>query len=373
MFIKKRIKLTLVAVGFISLCLFFFSACSKTKEERRNESVKIGVTVPLTGSASVWGNYTLTGVQLAAEEINQNGGIHGKEIKLLIEDTKGNAKDGVNAFMKLVNSGVKLVVDDAVSSVALAIAPIANKNKIVVISTGATNPLLTKAGPYYFRVWNSDLEEGSYSAAYAYQELKLRNISILHVMDDYGKGLADVFEREFKNFGEATVDEVLTYELNETNFKDVLTKLKGKVDQAWYLVSKPKETITILKHVKEIGLEDKILIGSVAFQNEEFLSKIKSFYNGKIYYPYPIEPKGEEVNNFSKRYKEKFNKLPGTTSAEGYDALKILVKAIEIVGYDGEKVKDYLLNARDYYGPSGIIRFDQFGDVHKPMMMKIIN
>lgn len=370
----KNNVLTLITLSFVCFIFLLFPACDGEADNKgKNEVIKIGVTVPLTGSASVWGNYTLKGAQLAAKEVNEKGGIHGKNIELVIEDTKGNAKDGINAFMNLLNSDIKVVLDDAVSSVALAIAPIATQKKVVIISTGATNPLLTGISPYYFRVWNSDLEEGSFAATYAYKELNIRNVCILHVFDDYGKGLADVFEKKFKDFGNTTIDDILTYDLNQTDFKNVLIKLKNKVNKAWYLVSKPKETVVILKQAKELGLENRIIIGSVAFHNDQFLATIKDFYGGRIYYPYPLEPTGDLVSIFSEKYKKEFGQAPGTTSSEGYDALRIFVKAIEIVGYDAVKIKDYLRRMDDFTGPSGITRFDPYGDVHKPMEMKIVN
>ena len=360
---KNILNLSIFAILLISLFCF---SCG----EKKTETVKIGCTVPLTGEAATWGNYTKKGVELAVEEYNSGLKTGEVKIEVIYEDTKAQAKEGINAFNKLVNiDKVQAVVDDAVSGVALAIAPIAKQKKVVIISTGATNPKLSQAGSFYFRVWNSDYEEGLFSANYCFNKLSLRKIAVMAIENDYGQGLSDVFINHFKKLG-GNITIVETYKQGNAQFRNQLLKIKNSNPDAIYLVSYPEETPQILIQKQNLEIKQQI-IGTVPFEDKSIIEKAKATAEG-IIYPYPTAPEGEIVDKFYQSYKKKFNEDPGTTSAEGYDAAKLIIAAISTKGNDGEMIRQYLNEAKNWKGVSGIIEFDENGDVHKPMVMKTI-
>lgn len=359
---KKLLKLFSL---FLVACLILLS-CSGKKEE----VIKIGSTVPLTGEAATWGNYTKKGVELAIYEYNEARKEDEPKFEVIFEDTKADAKEGVNSFNKLVNiHNVQAIVDDAVSSVALAIAPLARDKKVVIISTGATNPKLSGISPYYFRVWNSDYEEGLFSANYAYNDLNYRKVAVLAIENDYGQGLSDVFINRFKELGgEIIITE--TYKQGNLQFRNQLTKIKNAKPDAIYLVSYPEETPQILIQKNALSINQQI-IGTVPMEDKSIIEEAKDAAEGVIY-PYPVDPTGESVMKFRESYEKKFAEAPGTTSAEGYDAARLFIDAIISNGNNGDGIKDYLTSLKEWNGVSGIIEFDSNGDVHKPMVMKTI-
>lgn len=360
---KVKLKVSLV---FFLVSYLIVISCGKREET----SIIIGSTVPLTGEAATWGNYTKNGAELAVEEYNANRKPNKPKISIIFEDTKATAKDGINAYNKLVTMHkVQAIVDDAVSAVALAIAPLANKDKVVIISTGATNPKLSEAGPFYFRVWNSDFEEGVFSANYCFNKLNFKKVAILAIENDYGQGLSDVFIKQFKKIGgEILIEE--TYKQGDNQFRNQLLKIKNANPEAIYMVSYPEETPQILIQMKNLYI-NKQVVGTVPLQDKSIIEKAKKAAEGVIY-PYPVTLHGELVNDFNKKYNEKFNEEPGTTSAEGYDAARLIIEAIVASGNNGESIKKYLEEITEWHGASGIIEFDENGDVHKPMVMKTI-
>lgn len=362
---KKLNAILMILLSFVVVSGIFYGC-----EKKGDEIIIIGSTVPLTGEASTWGNYTKKGVELAVWEYHQTRNKENPKVEVIFEDTKADAKEGINSFNKLINiHKVKAIVDDAVSSVALAMAPLAKEKKVIIISTGATNPKLSGISPYYFRVWNSDYEEGLFSANYTYNDLGYRKVAVLAIENDYGQGLSDVFIKRFKELG----GEILfsdTYKQGNLQFRNQLTKIKNVNPDAIYLVSYPEETPQILIQKSALKL-NKQIIGTVPMEDKSIIEKAKSAAEGVIY-PYPVDPTGEITKKFKESYKKKFGEEPGTTSAEGYDATKLLIEAILKNGYTGDGIRNYLLELKQWSGASGIIEFDANGDVHKPMVMRTI-
>ncbi len=336
--------------------------------------IRIGAILPLTGSAAVWGQNDKEGMDLAIEEINNDGGVIGKEIQLLYEDSEATPQKAVGSFHRLIKvEKVQAIIGDIASSPTLAIAPLAQENKIVLLSPGATAPKLSEAGPYFFRIWNSDADEGKATAEYAYEVLGYRKVAIIYINNDYGKGLKDVFENEFNVIG-GKIDIIEVFDQNATDYKTQLNKIRARELDAVYLVGYPREIPLILRQAKEIGLKKQI-IGSVAFQDPGIVELAKEAAEGVIY-PYPIDPDLESsaVAHFIAAFQQKYGKEPGIGANAGYDAVKMIAKAIELSGeYTGEGVRKGLNRLEEYRGSSGIMTFDENGDVHKPIGFKTIS
>ncbi len=128
---------------------------------KREKAVIVGAVMPLTGDAASYGTAVREGIELACEEINSRGGINGTPIKVVYEDSQANPKQGVSAFQKLVSvNQTEVVVGAVASSVTLAIAPIAERSEVVLISPASSSPKITTAGEFIFRNYPSDELEG---------------------------------------------------------------------------------------------------------------------------------------------------------------------------------------------------------------------
>jgi branched-chain amino acid transport system substrate-binding protein len=358
-----------ILFSVLLFAVFSFPACSKKQPE--SKEIKVGATLPLSGDAAIWGNNTREGIELALNEINERGGVLGKKVKVIYEDTEALPQKGVSAYTKLVQvDKVVAIIDDSVSSVTLAMAPLAQKDHIVILATGATAPAISQAGEYIFRIWNSDTYEGQYAAEYAFNVLGLRDIAILYINNDYGKGLDDVFTSEFQKLGGKIVSSQ-SFEQNSTDMRSQLSKIQATNPTGLYLVGYPKEIPVALVQAKELGISAK-LIGTVAMQDPTLIENAREAAEG-LMFPYPKDPSGKEVETFKISFKKKYGKDPGITSDVGYDAVKMLSKAVELSGgISGEDIRRGLNMLKDYPGASGVMTFDENGDVHKPMGIKVV-
>ncbi len=333
--------------------------------------ITIGATLPLSGDAAVWGKNTQEGIDLAVEEINASGGVLGRKLVVVYEDTKGLAKEGVTAYRKLTTvDKVNVIIDDSVSGVTLAMAPIAQKDHVVVVATGATAPKISEAGAYIFRVWNSDAHEGEVSADYAFDTLGFRSVAILYINNEYGKGLEQVFRSRLVERG-GNIPTSESFAQSATNIRTQLTKIQASKPDGLYVVGYPKEIPIALKQAKELGL-NLPLIGTVAMQDPQLIQTAGDAAEG-LMFPYPKDPGGQYVTLFKEAFQKKYGKEPGITADVGYDAAKMIAKAMELSGGPaGENIQKGLTMLKDYPGVSGTMTFDENGDVHKPMGIKIV-
>ena len=183
--------------------LLFSVGCSK-----ENQPFEIGAVLPLTGSAAVWGQNAKMGMDLAASEINAKGGVNGHPISVLYQDSQSEPSVATSALQQLISvHHVQVVIGDIASSSVLAMAPIAMKNQVVLLSPGASNPDISKAGDFIFRNWQSDALEGEVDAQYAFSKLGWKKVACLYVNNGYGAGLEKVFADKFKAAGGQIVAE----------------------------------------------------------------------------------------------------------------------------------------------------------------------
>lgn len=357
-----------LASGLIFVLVF---ACSCSERQPRPSEIKIGATLPLTGDAAVWGNNTKEGIELALAEINAVGGVLGQKIAVVYEDTEALPGKGVNAYHKLIQvDKVQAIIDDSVSSVTLAMAPLAQRDRVVILATGATAPKISEAGEFIFRIWNSDVYEGRLAAKYAAGELKLVTCAILFINNDYGKGLEEVFRIEFAKLGGKVVESE-SFEQNSTDLRSQITKTKALNPGGLYIIGYPKEIPIALKQIKELGLKAK-LIGTVAMNDLKLIETAGDAAEGLVF-PCSKEPGGEYVQKFKKSFRSMYDKEPGIAVDVGYDAMNMIAEAIRRSGgSSGESIRKGLNMLTDFPGASGVMTFDEKGDVHKPMGMKMV-
>jgi branched-chain amino acid transport system substrate-binding protein len=333
--------------------------------------IKIGVVLPLTGSASVWGENAKMGMEIALEEINSQGGIKGKKIELIFEDSQSDPAKAVAALQKLISiEKVPAVIGDIASSCVLAMAPIAEKAKVVLLSPGASNPDISKAGEYIFRNWQSDALEGEIDAKFAFKYLGYKRAAILYVNNAYGSGLKKVFEYSFNKLG----GQILTsqsFDQGETDMRTQLNKIILVNPDVIYMPGYPTEMAIVLKQAKEMGIKKQFL-STQAFDDPKILELAKDAAEGVIFsVPKPPDPSDPVVRNFRNKYKARFKREPGVCSDTGYDAVKIIAWAMERVKrITGPAIQHQLLKLKNFPGAAGVTTFDQNGDVIKEFIFK---
>ncbi|MDH4163619.1 MAG: ABC transporter substrate-binding protein [Nitrospirota bacterium] len=355
----------LILILMAALVVFSLGCVKKDEKE-----IKIGAVLPLTGDAAIAGINTREGMELAVSEINQSG-LDGKKIRIVYEDTQADPRNAVSALNKLINvNHVSYVVDDSISSVTLALAPIAEKNKVVLLSTGSTAPKISQAGEYIFRIWNSDSLEGEELARYAVDKLKLKNIGVLYANNDYGLGLSEVFRSQLSERGLKPAN-VESFEQGSPEYRTQLAKLLSNKPEAIYLVGYSKDCVKIIQQAKEMRYKG-IWLGTTVMLDGTVTDVIKK-NNYELYYPVPFISDTLSTKNFKDKFLLKYKKAPPALADVGYDAVMLFKKAVEMGGgLDGESIGKSLMNIKKHDGASGLIEFDKNGDVHKPIEVKLL-
>ena len=186
-----RSFLVQLAIMLIS-SLFLITGC--TKKEKEPETIRIGAILPLTGDIAEYGNRIKKGIDLAIEEIENQGGINGKRAKVLYEDSTGFPKGGVSAVQKLISiNRVPIIIGAVASSVTLAIVPQTTESKVVLFSPASSSPKLSGVSPFFFRDWPSDVLEARLLAEFTFNKLGIKKVAILNVNNDYGLGRVNSF------------------------------------------------------------------------------------------------------------------------------------------------------------------------------------
>ncbi|MBN1214816.1 MAG: ABC transporter substrate-binding protein [Candidatus Lokiarchaeota archaeon] len=325
--------------------------------------MKIGAILPLTGGGAEWGITSKNALELALKKYNINS--TKLKIEILYEDSKTNSKDALNALNKLISQDVKIIIGDIISSNVLVMAPIIEKNKMLLISPGASNPDISNAGEYIFRTWQSDALEAKIGVNYILDSLKWQKIALLYLENGYGSGIAQEFKNLLKNKG---IEPILTesFKVGQQNFKDILTKLRSVKPDGIYIASYPEENLLLLKQMQELRLNFNVM-GTQGFVSDK-IEKIWENLTFPIVYSIPIPPdsSAESVKGFLTDYVSNYGTKPGITADASYDAFNLVIQFVEKYGIDTDKIKNALYNVKDYPGASGILTFNKYGDVEKP-------
>jgi len=343
--------------------LSIFQACTK----KDGDVIKIGVITVETGDGANYGLVAKQGIELAIEELNVEGGINGKKILSVYADSKGNPRDAVSAYRSLQSQGITLILGPFYSSNFLAIAPLAAKDKVVLLTGSATDDNITNAGKYSFRVCPTNLKQGETLANFAIFELHAKTVYVLYRNVDYGISLKKSFVETFLNNG----GEIYGEEGIEPDANDVRTQLTKASEKAADVIFAPihyPEGGVLLKQAKELGVKSIIIGGDGGFDPK--LIEIAGNASENSFWS-TIGLGGSDVDSiresYLKNYKDKYGIESGAYSALYYDAMRVASLALQSSkDYSGESIREALMNIQDYRGPTGITKFDENGDVDKP-------
>ncbi len=339
----------------------------------KKEEIRIGWIGPLSGDVAFYGQAIKNATDMAVEEINTEGGINGMKIRVLYEDAQMNPKAGTAALTKLSTvHKVPVVVHAAGSSVMLAEAPIAEKNKVVLISPTCSNDKIKYAGDYVFRNCPSDSYQGKVIADFTIKALGKNNAGVLFMNNDYGTGLKDVFLKRFEELG-GRVALVENFTEGSTDFRTQLSKVKATNLDFIYLASHYREGGLVIKQAKELGITAPFVAVDGCFA-PEFIKLSGGAAEGVVVANMRWYPESEDriVRDFVTKYKTRYGQDPEVYAAAGYDCTKIIALAVEKGGTTSEGIKNALYKMENFPGVTGLTSFDEYGEVSKEYDMFIV-
>ncbi|QWD90467.1 branched-chain amino acid ABC transporter substrate-binding protein [Polynucleobacter sp. MWH-Braz-FAM2G] len=355
----------------ISVATLILAGCGKGGDKTAATpadavEVKIGHVAPLTGPIAHLGKDNENGARLAIEEINKSGlTIDGKKVVLTLvpEDDAEDPKTATQVAQKLVDAKVAGVVGHLNSGTSIPASKIYSDAGITQVSPSATNPDYTKQGfKTTYRLVATDAQQGPALANYVINTLKAKTVAIIDDSTQYGKGLADEFEKTIKAAGL----KVVTREASNnkaTDFKAILTKVKGSKPDVIMYGGMDATGGPLAKQAAELGIQAKV-VGGDGMCTEKLIELAgEAVVNVTCSEAGMALSKMAQGADFQKRYKERFNSDVQIYAPFTYDAVYVLVDSMKRANStDPAKILAVMPDTK-MQGLVGNIAFDNKGDM----------
>ena len=339
--------------------------------EGAGDTYKIGFIGPLTGDNANYGIRCSNAARLAIDEINADGGVNGKMLELVAEDSEGTVDKAIASYEKLAYSdNVIAIVGPVFTSPALAVAQRCMEDGIVMISPSATHKDVTnqeRTNPdgknYVFRTVPSDSLQSEVAAYYFYQVLGYRNLAMLYAMNDYSQGLANGLEETFTSLGGKIVASE-TCMVGDKDFRTQLARIKSANPEAVYIPNYTVEDAQILEQGAQLGVGP--YLSSDGF-SDPMIYQLAGDYTDGVVYVGPAQAEASTIlTDFQAAYRNAYNGDEADSFAtNSYDALYILADSIERAGAEADRdsVRDQVEATKDFLGANGTINFASNGDL----------
>ena len=363
---KKRIFLSLLA---IVLLMSLLVGCGNGGENNNNDSdgIKVGINYELSGGVASYGQASVDGILMAIDEVNANGGIDGKQLIPVKIDNKSESAEATSVATKLMTQeGVVLSMGPATSGNFMATIPVAQQNKIPVLSSsstadvGVTTDAKGSVYDYAFRLCFNDSFQGVTMANFAGNNLTAKKAVIIKdTSSDYGKGLAENFTATFEGLvGEIVAEE--GYVKGDKDFNAVLTSIRGKDFDVIFIPGYYEEAGLIIKQARDLGI-DAPVVGADGFDSPVLLELAGAEALNDVYFSnhYSSLDQDPLVQDFIAKYKEKYNVEPNAFNALGYDLGKWAADAIKRAGsQDPTAIAEALAKTEGFAGVTGTFDMD---------------
>ncbi len=375
---KRGTKLlSLLTAGLLFAALS--TGCGGSDSGASDKTVKVGGLLEMTGGSASFGISSKNGIDLAFKDINAKGGVlGGKQLSLVVADTKSEASEATNGMQKLISQdGVVAVIGPNQSSAVIAASAINNGAKVLGITPMGTNPDITvnpadgKTRTYNYRACFIDPFQGTVMASFAYNDLGVRKAAVLiDNTSDYSKGLAKFFTENFTNKGGNVVIEEAFLQ-KDTDFKSTLTKIKVADPDFIYIPGYYQEVGLIIKQARELGIDVPIAGGdgwdSAKLPEIAGKAALNNTYFSSLY----SSDEASEMNKkFVEEYQKAYNAKPDVFAALAYDSALLVAKAIEDAkSAEPAKIAEAMSKISGFKGVSGEVVFDE---QHNPIKSAVI-
>jgi len=352
----------------IVLSLLLLSSCSANPSDKVTgksidsaSPVRIGALFPLTGGLSSYGEAAMTSAQLAADEINADGGIGGRPLEIDFQDHQCDPKTALSLFESLSSAkNIRIFTSAACSGTVLAIAPELIGKDAILLGTIVTTPKITNSSPYVFRNWASDARESELFA----EEIIRRGydrIGVLNEETDYAQGLRVWLEKDLQGSGVEVFAE--SFASGSTDVRSQLSKLKeARPDMIFISPQTVASGDVVLKQLQGVGFAGALFVNDNILKSTDLRTRYPALLEGATSADYFTE-ESDSFRSFMYRYNQKYGRDCAQTNicAGVYDAIYLLADAVRARGDHAAGVRDYL-NSVGFDGVSGSIFFDSSND-----------
>lgn len=362
----KRLIGMLLAICLMATAL---TACGAGGQEggAEGDTIKVGVLTPLTGTNAEFGKGFEVAMTMAMEEINEAGGINGKDLELIFQDSKGDAKESADLCRQYVdNEEIVALLGDFTSTACMADAPIAGEAGMVLLSPTASNPAFTEMNDCTFGIIGKQDADSRYYARYVLQEYAgVDNVGIIYIESDWGNAAMTNFVDEAEKIGMTIVDTV-SFVQDEKDFSSIITKLKA-ADPDHVAIMDQGATAQIINQIRASGWDVSLSTNGPG-TSEQLIDLCGENCEGLLLTtPFFFDPENEREMAWRDEFTERAGFAPTVHSVNAYDCALLIAEAIRQCGDDVTRanVRDKLAEISFDGGLTGKIEFDETGSLDR--------
>jgi branched-chain amino acid transport system substrate-binding protein len=340
------------------------------------EAFSYGVALPLTGSGAPFGIDQVKAHTWAVEAINASGGAGGRKLNPIVLDSQAKPDVGIAAVTRFASVDKVPMFVTAFSAVVAAVAPIANRNKILELSVGANSPRISKLGDYVYTTYPLADVDVTLLAKYAYEKLGARRGAVIFVNDESGIYGAGVFRDAFKKFG-GEIGAFESYEANATDYTGAVLKVRAANPQVVHLHGNASDTPIALGQMRQLGITVPVTTNTAGY-NPELIQKIGKTADGLIVATLaPGAKDNAEVAKYVERWQREEKRIPNNLPNTQYvhDSaylIKALVEEVDKAGkpFTGDNLREALLKIRSFSLPlTETVTIEDDHTVKKPVYL----
>ncbi len=366
-----------LGLGLLLTMLLVFTSCFSSS------NVKIGVIIPQEGSLADYGYQIRSGIQMAYDEVleQQSQGLIKKKYELIMENEDDDIERVKETFTRLKDAGVTAVIGAASSAATLALAPLANESKIILLSPASSSPDINSGdGDFVFRNFPSDTLEAQTLSNVIFQKCRIQKVLMVRARNAFSEGITF----ELLKFGRKNSTQIPNHVVkfdpdpSKVDFVSVVDQIVVDNPEAIFLASYMDSLAPLLTEIRtRPELERLYIFTSSSFLPDEMIKMTsKEVVEGVMFTSYHWDPTENrpEIQDFSRKFQENFHTVPTFYAATGYDAMHVLVRAIEPVN---QRIADDLrsqLNKEVFEGILGETDFNKRGDVTRiPRVYRMVD
>lgn len=358
-------NILLVAATLLLTSLY---ACGRSGTT--SDTVKVGVIAFLTGPQASLGTEVKNALDLELIEINKMGGVDGKPLELIYEDSQDKPAQAILAFNKLKGEGVPAIITTG-DVVSLSLAPLADSNQLPVVCTVAAGPDIIKDKKWIYRCFIRANDQASEIANFAGKKLHLKTASLLTINNEFGVATDNTFKKVFAENG-GRVLKAETFSVSDTDVRSQLNRLLQDKPDAVFVSGFGPAYAAAIRQLRELKYPGHILTVST-LSIPYFMQQTKPANEG-VFYPaaaFDADGKNEQAAKFIRDYTEKYKAEPSFIAAFAADSLALLAQAMKSQA-SPEGIRSNLAKIeRD--GLAGKLAFDHNGEVEYELAVKTVH
>lgn len=349
-------KIRFVSVVAMMFAILIFTGCGNNQTKKQPETVKLGIVVPLSGNGAVLGTHSKQGAELAVKEINEKGGLLGKQIVLDIQDSKSDPKEGVNIIKKMVDQAQKpFMVYSIVSGVTMAMRPETESNKIILMAAVGTDKFIPNSS-YTIRNYLSATSVAKFVVPYIHDSLKFKSLSVFYANNEYSTSVKNAVEQKCSNMG-ISIQFAQPFDEKVPDYKSLISASIDKKTECVFIDGIGTGLGSIVKQIRESGYKG-LIISTPLIKFPDVITAAGEAIKGVRYLDFAFEENSSAYNSseFVTSYRKNYNTDPTNFAFISYEGVKLaLSKMNEIKSLNSDTIISAINDVKNYEGVFGPI------------------